>query len=645
MRFLSFALLLLFVLSPSLVLSQSEEKEAFLFIDNKPTSSEEFIRLYQKNLDIITDEKQKDLDNYLELFITYKLKLIEAKEIGLDKKNDYLTDIAAYKKDLTLQYLEDSQVTKAIVEDLYQRSLKEIHASHILINLPTYAYGKDTVKAYEKINTLRERAVAGEDFNQLAQEYSEEPEAKKTKGDLGYFSTMQMVMSFEDAVYNTSINEVSPIIRTGFGYHILKVHDERSPENKLKAAHIIIRKSKDSLADKKRIQEAYESLERGEAFAEVVKKYSQDPATINNGGELNAFGRKGFNLPVFTEVAYNLTEGEYSVPFKTDLGWHIVLLIERLEQPSKEEKIKEIEKFLEVKSVSAYYDQKKHDKILSMLAYELLSDNYKSDLLHYIDRDYLLKNKEPIILPKVEDKKLFIIGEHSFYYNDFLNYLGATKQYATEGMPIEQLMDNALENYKKEKALEIYADKLYKEDIEYAAELDEYSDGILLFDLMQDQVWRKASKDTLAQKEYYKKHQRDFDLPESWEVLIYETKDKSVAQAIQEKLKSNLDKETINKEFEINPAVETWSKNSKELKSNSFDPAKTLSIIKEEDIYRVVELLKYIPQTERDFETAKNDVTQAYVVEYEEEWLQALREKHKVKLKKKKWKKLKSELL
>src|SRR5690625_3874825 len=174
MKRLPIIALFLVFLSTSVVWSQSG-KDVFLYIDNQPVDSEEFVRLYQKNLEIIKDEEQRDLDNYLELYINYKLKLAEAKKQGLDKDSEYLEEIEAYKKEQTLRYLNDSELSETILEELYNRSKKEIHASHILINLPPYSYGKDTIKAYEKIEGLRERALAGEDFNQLAEKYSEEP--------------------------------------------------------------------------------------------------------------------------------------------------------------------------------------------------------------------------------------------------------------------------------------------------------------------------------------------------------------------------------------------------------------------------------------------------------------------------------------
>lgn len=644
MKRFSFVVFLLVSLSASLTLAQSE-KDAFLYIDNNPVYAEEFIRLYQRNLNIITEEEQKDLDNYLDLFITYKLKLVEAKELGLDKEDEYLKDITAYRKDLTLRYLEDSKITETILEEMYQRSMKEVHASHILINIPPYAYGVDTIKTYERVNALRERAIAGEDFNQLAEKYSEDPDAKRSKGDLGYFSTMQMVMPFENAAYTTPIDEISPIIRTGYGYHFLKVHGERPVENKLDAAHIMVMRTKDSVADEKRIQEAYVALQSGRPFAEVAKEYSQDEITSVRGGQLDPFGRKDIRLQVFTDTAYSLEEGTFSAPFLSDIGWHIVKLNKRVPHPSKEEMLEEIKTFFESSGTSAFYDQKKYDKLLPMLNYEQLSHSYAADLLPTIDRDYLIKKREPIHLSTDKNKKMFKLDAQVFYYNDFLEYLSGAEQYATEGMRTEQILHSAFDSYKKAQALEDYGNKLYRENKNYAASVEDYHNGLLLFNLMQEQVWQKAAKDTIAQKEYYNKHQTKFDLPESWEVVVYSTMNEDTARAIHEKLKSSVEKEEINKDFAIKPVVENWTKESDGLKLKNFKSGEALVLIQEGQDYKVVEIQKHFPPAKRDFTSARNDVVQSYSLEFEEQWVNTLRKKYKVKLKKKKWKDLKSNLM
>lgn len=644
MKRLSVITFLLMFLTASLAWSQSRKK-SFLYIDEQPVEKEEIVRLYKKNLDVITDDKQKDLDNYLDLYITYKLKLAEARELGLDKDTEYLEEISTYRKETTLSYLEESNITETILEDLYQRSKKEVHVSHILINLPAYSYGKDTIKAYEKIKALRERAISGEDFNQLAVENSDDPSAEGSKGDLGFFSTMQMVMPFEEAAYTTPINEISPIIRSNFGYHILKVHGERPAENKLRAAHIMVMKSKDSLTGDKRIQEAYEALQGGKSFSDVVKEYSQDEATKNKGGELEPFGRSDIRLKVFTDNAYSLQEGAYSKPFESDIGWHIVKLIERLPHPTKDEKLEEITKFLSTGRGNRYYDQRIYNRLLAKLEYNLLANAYIEDLLLEIDRKYLMSKVEPIALSKEKNKKMFTLDGQSFYYNDFLEYLSDKVQSATRGMRTPQILENAFEKYRNEKALDSYSNKLYEENQEYAASLDEYNNGVLLFNLMQKQVWGKAANDTIAHKMYYNKNKKEFDLPERWEVAVYSTNDKIKAKAIHEKLESSVEEEEVRKEFNIVPTIEIWSKASDEVRIAYFKSGQSVVLIQEGQTYQVVKLQKHMPYEERDFTTARNDVVQAYSKAFETQWLSNLREKYKVKLNKRKWRKLKASLL
>ena len=644
MKRFSLFIFLLATLFISSVLSQSK-KDAFLYIEDKPVYPDEFIRLYEKNLNVITDENQKDLDNYLDLFITYKLKLVEAKELELDEDSKYVKDIIAHKKNTILSYLENSKITKEIVEEMYNRSKKEVHVSHILINLPAYAFGKDTIKAYEKIKLLRERALAGEDFNELAVKHSDEPGVEKSRGDLGHFTTMQMVVPFENAAYTTNVDGISPVIRTAFGYHILKVHGERPVKNKIDVSHIMVMKTKDSISDEKRIRDAYLTLQSGKSFADVAKEFSQDEATKDKGGQLEPFGRNDIRLRVFTDTAYSLEENTFSEPFQSDVGWHIVKLNKIVPHPTKTERIAEIKRFFASNRGNDFYNQEKHNKLLSMIVYQRLSHTYIEDLLSVIDRDYLMKIVEPITLSKEKNKELFKLGNHVYYYNDLLAYLNDKVQHAPAGMRTEQILYNAFDDYIKEQALEAYGNKLYREDETYAATIDEYNNGVLLFNLMQEQVWGKAAKDTVAQKEYYNQHQSEFNLPERWEVVVYSTKDKTTAKNIQEKLQSNVDKKEISKGFDIKPVVESWTKESNEMELKSFKSAETLTLIRDGQDYKVVEIQKHTPQVKRDFTLARKDVVQAYMYDFEEQWVKELRKKYKVKLRKKKWKKLKSTLI
>lgn len=592
---------------------------------------------------MVVDSNQQDLEGYLELFIDYQLKLIEAKQLGLDKKKEYIKDTKSYRKELTLQYLEDSEITEEIIEEMYQRSLKEVHASHILINIPAYAFGKDTVKAYNKIAELRQRVLAGEDMYALAEEFSEEPSAKTSKGDLGYFGSLQMVMAFEDAAFSTLVDSVSEIIRTGFGYHFLKVHAERPALPKLRAAHLLVIKTKDSIADKTRVYEAYEALQNGKPFAKVVKQYSQDAATVDQGGELEPFDRIDIRIPEFIDVAYSLEEGELSQPFQSATGWHIIKLLERMPSPTREEKEKEIREFFNSRGNTTYYDQKKYDKLVSIMDYEVISDTYIEDILSFVNREYIIRRVAPISVTDEENKEIIRLGDRKFYYNDFLDFLGNRAQYATEGMSNQQLILTALNSFKRDRILDAYSEKLYIENKEFAASIDEYNNGILMFDLMQQEVWEQASKDTLGQKQYYVENASNFDMPKRWKLIHYSVKDQNIANQIQEKLNSGVLIKDVDREFRITSTIETWTKDSKKIKEMDLtsDQAKIFS---DKENYMIWKVLEVLPSEKRDYRAARNDVVQAYQTAYEKTWVENLHKKYEVKLKKSRWKRLKSKI-
>ena len=181
--------------------AQSVKREVLFTIDEQPYYTDEFSRVYNKNLDLVKDESQKDLTQYLELFIGYKLKIAKANKLGLQNGDSYKNELSSYRTQLSKNYLSDSKVTKELVEEGYQRSLKEVKAAHILLTCDENAAPEDTLKAYNKIVDIRNRVLKGEDFGKLAIEFSQDPSAKDNKGDLGYFSAFRMVYAFESAAF------------------------------------------------------------------------------------------------------------------------------------------------------------------------------------------------------------------------------------------------------------------------------------------------------------------------------------------------------------------------------------------------------------------------------------------------------------
>ena len=274
--------------------AQTATKEALFTIDSKPYYTDEFLRVYNKNLDLVKDESQKDLTQYLELFVGYKLKITKANKLGLQNGEAYKNELASYRTQLSKNYLTDSKVTNELVVEGYERSKKEIKAAHILLLVDENAAPADTLAAFNKANEIRDRALKGEDFGQLAAEFSQDPSVKENKGDLGYFSSFRMVYAFETAAFKTAKGAISMPVRTRYGFHLIKVEDVRDNRGEVTVAHIMILnpkedKPEDKAAAQSKIDDIYQKLQQGEKFEELAKQFSEDKSSSSRGGVLARF--------------------------------------------------------------------------------------------------------------------------------------------------------------------------------------------------------------------------------------------------------------------------------------------------------------------------------------------------------------------
>ena len=228
------------VLMCSVLYVSGQKEEILLTIGDTKISKAEFERIYKKNNDnLYNDSDRKTPKEYLELFINYKLKVIEATRLKMDTNKVFRDELAGYRAELAAPYLTDIKYNEEQVEKLYERMTKEINASHILLRINQGATSQEARAVLDKIQKIREEILAGKDFNKAAEEYSEDPSAKMNGGNLGYFTAFQMVGPFEDAAFNLKAGEVSQPVRTSFGYHLIKVHDIRENQGELKVAHIM----------------------------------------------------------------------------------------------------------------------------------------------------------------------------------------------------------------------------------------------------------------------------------------------------------------------------------------------------------------------------------------------------------------------
>ena len=309
-------------------------------IGNNEIYTPEFLNIYNKNR---TDNdsliNSSEIDEYLDLFINFKLKVIEAESLGMDTLASFKKELAGYRNQLSKSYLNDTEVTKDLLQEAYERMKYEINASHILVSIDPTSSAEDTLKALKKINKIKDEFINGTSFEKLALKYSDDPSVSKNNGNLGYFSALRMLYSFESAAYNTPIGQVSDPVRTSYGYHLLKVNDKRKTRGDVKVAHIMIvndKKSKSDSLAKEKIFEIYSLLSEGKDFSELAKKYSDDKKSGSRGGELDWFGvtNKVNMYETFSDASFDLVNiGDISKPIKTPAGWHIIKLLQKKDLP------------------------------------------------------------------------------------------------------------------------------------------------------------------------------------------------------------------------------------------------------------------------------------------------------------------------
>ncbi|MDG1697848.1 MAG: peptidylprolyl isomerase [Polaribacter sp.] len=490
-------IVLVFVLSFSVSVFSQKRDKTLITIDGEKITVSEFKRVYEKNLDVIDSQDSKNLTNNLDLFINFKLKVKEAYALKLDTLSSYKKEIETYKNQLSAPYLQDTMFIRQLVKDAYFRTKNEVKAKHILIRMKKDALPKDTLIAYTKITELRERIIAGEDFEVIAKQFSEDKSAqndsktgrKGNGGNLGYFSAFRMVYPFEVAAYSTKIGQISMPFKTQYGYHIIKVDALRESKGEIEAAHILIRDT--STKGKQKIDSIYDKLNSNEKFDDLAKQYSEDPGSKNNGGKLGKFG-SGRMVKPFSDAAFGLKNiNDFSEPFKTDFGWHIVKLLKKHPIKSFEEMKKDLK--TKVKNNSRMQLSKKAVVNKLKKQYSIIENDVAKNILNKKNIRTVSKDSLQGIILTINNKNIS--------QEEFVNYIKNRRN-----LPIFKLF----ENFKDEQIMMYYKENLIYTEPEYAYTIKEYKDGLLLFELMQEKIWNASSKDTLGLKKYFTTNSKNY---------------------------------------------------------------------------------------------------------------------------------------
>ena len=492
--------ILLIFFTTSLCFTQNNSNDILFTIGDDSVNTKEFLRVYNKNLDLITDNSQKDIDNYLQLYIDYKLKVLEAYDKKYDKKESYISDLNKYSTQLASNYLFDKNSQDSMLNEAYLRTKTEIKASHILIRIEEQDL--DTLDIYNKLISYRED-FKNYDLSYLIKKYHDGKNIFVE--DLGYFSAFKMIYSFESKAYETKVGDISMPFRTRFGFHVLKVEDKRESLGEVNVGHIML--SKDNNNSQSKINSLYDSIIRGDNFESFAKKYSDDKNSSSVGGRLKPFTSGQLNSLPFEKAAFDLTEiNEISKPIETKFGWHILKLYSKSKLSSFKEMESSLLKKVKNNSRSSVISNSFYKKLLNKY-----SINYDNDLTYFTDQLNGHNSNNIWEIPSTINKKkiLFKINDTTLNYLDFANYIVNT---SLSNGSIYSSVTDLYKDFINQSVMNYYKSNLLSENTEYRYIYNEYKEGLMLFDLMQNEVWNKAKEDTIGLKIYFKNNKSLFKI-------------------------------------------------------------------------------------------------------------------------------------
>ena len=646
-------LVLLAIMMPALLFAQGWKSKTLITLGDNKISAGEFMEVYEKNNVKSEVLDKKSVDEYLDMYINFKLKVIEAEARKMDTLPKFVKEYEGYRKQLAKPYFSNDAINEQLIEEAYERMQWDVNASHILIKCDIHAVPADTLKAYNKALELRKRIMNGEDFGDVAVEASEDPSArdmeaipgkqrayKGNRGNLGYFSVFDMVYPFESGAYNTKEGEVSMPVRSDFGYHIIKLNSKTPACGQIKAAHIFLvvdendPEKTDSVVRAKAFN-IYNEIEKdGKNWDMIVKKYSDDKGSAQHGGMLSPF-KVSQIVPEFIAEIKKLNENEFSEPVKTSYGYHIIKLVAKSGVKSLDEERENIKKRVE-KDMRAKVSEE-------VVLKRILKENKFKEYIKVKDAfiatiDTTLKEGKYVVAEGVDQNKvLFRLQKQDYKISDFVEYIKkneSAQPFMSEGSYAYQLYDEFL----KESAFAYEDAHLEEKYPDFKLLVQEYHDGILLFDLMDKEVWKKAELDTAGIKAFYEANKNEYMWGKRVKTILVNVNNEENLPRMEELIRQDL------KADSLKAIVKSEGLKGVTIKSPFFQQgdnvdidetewvAGTIRVIpstvdKSTKIVKILEVREPEPKTYRE---ARGIITSAYQTKLESDWLEALKAKYPV---------------
>lgn len=637
-----------------LLTASSGQAQTLFTYGSKQVSKEEFLKAFQKN-NAETADYQTAVTDYLELYTRFKLKVQAAYDAKMDTLPNQKSDLLGFRRQIEEPYMTDTLAVKKLTEEAFMRSLKEIALSHIFIPFrPDFASNpdgginpvtkEDSLAAQKKLQQVRDRLKAGDQFEAVARALSGDPSSAPNGGRLGYITVFTLPYAMENVVYGLADQQVSDVVSSVNGFHFFKKTGEQPARGRMKAAQILIAFEDNATPAQKtaalRLADSlYAAIKAGSDFGELARQFSNDKNTLATGGLMPEFGIGQFE-PGFEEKVFGLSAiGDVSQPIKTSFGYHIVKKIESIPV----EKGKNIA--YPLLRAAVLEDPRNNIARKSFEQQVLVRTGYKkatydTEALWRMTDSFNLANKMKSTAGLTDKSILFSFGKSKVPVINWLDY--SKENWTSEG---RQLYPSMMQNFITASSLAYYRDHLEEYNPEFRAQLQEFADGNLLFEIMEKEVWNKAATDSNGLRNYYEKNKSRYQWGPSASAVIFNTADKRAAEEARAAIAQNpagwrnLSESSGGRvtadsgRFDINQ-ITTLA--PAQLKPGFISPIQENDPDKSASFLYIVNV--YAKSTPRSFEDARGMVMNDYQSAIEEKWIAQLKKKYPVKVNQVVWK-------
>jgi len=604
--------------------------------------AKDFLRAFNKNNTAIAANRTQAMRDYLDLYITSRLKIREAYSRSYDTLPQIKTDIANLRSQIIENYLNDPELSGKLLKEAFQRSQKDIHTGHIFISFINKVGVTDTAAAGKIIKEVYEKLKKGEDFSKLAQQYSTDPAAKTNKGDIGFITVFTLPYEFENILYTTAPGKFSAPYKSKIGYHILKNLGERKALGKIKVAQILLAFPPNANeATKKRTAKLadslYQRLMKGDDIAKLASQFSNDYISAASKGMIPDFGVGQFD-PAFERMAFSLKNGQISKPFLTSHGYHIVKRIGSVPVVTDPKNKASMD---ELKSKLNANDRMRTAKssVIERALKQIPIKNFPfSDKELIIFSDSLLDSKRlasPVTITK--QTPLFSIGDETYTVDDYITY-AQTWRYRPDGTgakPYQQVMDE----FRHHQGELYYRAHLEDFNPDFRAQMEEFKDGNLFFEIMQREIWGKAQNDTSALEAYYAQNKTRYNWKKSADAIVFFCSDEGSEKALYDQVKKNPSNWKTASDALAEKVVADSSRYELEQIPNAGPASMQAGTItnpiknKTDGSVSFAYILKTYPtNVPRNYSEAKGLVINDYQLELEKQWVAELKKKYPVKI-------------